>query len=227
MVRLYDVVEVDGATALVLELIEGRSLAQLARGRRLPWEQARVLCAPVATALAYAHGRGVVHRDLTPSNVLVERRTGRVVVSDFGLARIARSSASAITSHLLAGTPEYWSPEQAAGGRTGAPTDVYSLGCVLFRLVAGAPPFDGEDRLAAGLRRTREDAPRLGTVAPDAPSEAEAVVAAMLRRDPAARPSAGEAATRLGAVDGEPTLAGSARPPGGQPIPSPAGSSSR
>ena len=196
VVRLYDVDEADGRTLLVMELIEGDSLEALAANRRLTWAETRAACAPVAAALAYAHTRGVVHRDLTPANVLVERSSGRVVVSDFGLARLTRAGGTATVPGLLAGTPEYWSPEQAAGRDSGPETDLYALGCMLYRLRSGRVPFEGEDRLAAGLRRLHEDAPPLRNV----PPEARELVAALLDRDPGSRPSAAEAARRLGAT---------------------------
>jgi beta-lactam-binding protein with PASTA domain len=199
VVRLYDVLEHDGQTVLVLELVDGISLDTLVAGRSLDWEETRRYGAPVAAALAHAHTRGVVHRDLTPANVLVERGTGRVVVTDFGLARLARSSRSAPVSGVLAGTPEYWAPEQAAGRRTGPATDLYALGCILFRLLSGRMPFEGEDRLATGLRRAYEAAPSLAGPTPDAPPEAVALVDRLLAREPEERGDAIAAATALGA----------------------------
>jgi eukaryotic-like serine/threonine-protein kinase len=184
---------------LVLELVHGDGLHRIASGRTLGWDEARRYCAPVAAGLAHAHARGVVHRDLTPSNVLVENGTGRVVVTDFGLARLVRSSTSAPVSGVLAGTPEYWAPEQAAGEPTGPETDLYALGCILFQLLAGRLPFQGEDRLATGLRRAHEPAPPLASVVPDAPPEAAALVDRLLARDPAARGTATDAAVALGA----------------------------
>jgi serine/threonine-protein kinase len=198
VVRLYDVLEDRGQTVLVLELVEGDGLHRIASGRRLGWEEVRRYCAPVAAGLAHAHARGVVHRDLAPSNVLVERGTGRVVVTDFGLARLVRSTTSLPVSGVLAGTPEYWAPEQAAGEPTGPATDLYALGCILFQLVTGRLPFEGEDRLATGLRRAHEPAPPLASVAADVPTEAAALVDRLLARDPAARGTAAEAAVALG-----------------------------
>ena len=196
IVRLYDVTEDHGRTLLVLELVEGRTLAELLAGRTLGWEDARRVAAPIAAALTYAHGRGVVHRDLTPANILVEQESGRVVVSDFGLARLAQAG-SAPVSGVLAGTPEYWSPEQAAGRETGPPSDLYSLGCLLHRLLAGVPPFSGGDRLAAGLRRVHENAAPLASVVPAAPADARRLVDSLLVRDPAERPTAAEIAPWL------------------------------
>ena len=199
VVRLYDVLEDRGQTVLVLELVEGDGLHAVVGGRTLGWEEARRLCAPVAAALAHAHARGVVHRDLTPSNVLVERGTGRVVVTDFGLARLVRGTTTAPVSGVLAGTPEYWAPEQASGAETGPATDLYSLGCILFQLLSGRLPFEGEDRLATGLRRAHEPAPSLATVAPQAPSEAVRIVDVLLARQPAVRGDAAATAVALGA----------------------------
>jgi eukaryotic-like serine/threonine-protein kinase len=198
VVRLYDVARHEGNAVLVMELVEGESFAALVRGgRRLPWATAAALCRPVAEALAHAHARGIVHRDLTAANVLVESASGRVVVSDFGLARLLRASPGTPGSTLIAGTPEYWSPEQAAGRTPDAATDVYALGCLLFRLVTGRLPFEGDDRLAAGLRRVHEDAPRVATHAQELPAGACALVDSMLARAPDRRPTAVEVARRL------------------------------
>ena len=199
VIRLYDVLEDKKQTVLVLELVHGRGLHEIAAGRALGWDEARRYCAPVAAGLAHAHARGVVHRDLTPSNVLVENGTGRVVVTDFGLARLVRSSTTAPVSGVLAGTPEYWAPEQAAGEATGPATDLYALGCILFQLLSGRLPFQGEDRLATGLRRAHEPAPPLASLAPDAPPAAAALVDRLLARDPGARGTATEVAVELGA----------------------------
>jgi len=215
VVRLYDVLEDRGQTVLVLELVAGDGLHAIAAGRVLDWSEARRLCAPVAAALAHAHARGVVHRDLTPSNVLVERSSGRVVVTDFGLARLVRGATTAPVSGVLAGTPEYWAPEQAAGLETGPATDLYALGCLLFQLLSGRLPFEGEDRLATGLRRAHEAAPSLAGVAPGAPPAAIVLVDRLLDPDPSRRGDAVGAATALGAdlsaLPGVPDAATSAR----------------
>jgi eukaryotic-like serine/threonine-protein kinase len=215
VVRLYDVLENDGQTVLVMEVVDGVSLDTLIAGRVLDWDETRRYGAPVAAALAHAHTRGVVHRDLTPANVLVERGTGRVVVTDFGLARLARSSRSAPVSGVLAGTPEYWAPEQAAGRATGPATDLYALGCILFRMLSGRMPFEGEDRLATGLRRAYEAAPSLAGTAPGAPPAALTLVDRLLARDPERRGDTTAAATALGAdpasLPGTPSAADGAR----------------
>ena len=199
IVRIYDYVSGDEQSFLVMEYIAGENLAQATRSR-LPVDpdEAAAYLQPVAQALAYAHTRGVVHRDLTPTNILIERGSGRVVTTDFGLARVARAAGSLTATGVLLGTPEYWSPELAVGRDSGPETDLYALGCILFLLVSGRLPFDGEDRLAVGLRRAHEDAPSLGACASGAPHELVALVDSLLARDPERRPDAIAAAATLG-----------------------------
>ncbi len=220
VVRLYDA-QHDGARSfIVMELVEGTNLSAVIAARgRLSWHEARTLLRPVAEALAFAHDRGVVHRDLSPANVLVERSTRRVVVTDFGLARLARAGLRSTTG-VLAGTPEYWSPEQARGATTGPAADVYALGCILFRALSGQLPFTGEDRLATGLRRVHEDAPALSTINQDVPREGCALVDAMLARDGSRRPSATAVARALGAALQPAALQPAASPHGSAPGPS-------
>jgi serine/threonine-protein kinase len=199
VVRLYDAKGDGKRSYIVMELVEGTSLSALIGSGRLTWDETRAYLRPVAEALAYAHRRDVVHRDLSPANVLVDGDSGRVVVTDFGLARLA-SGGRHSTLGLLVGTPEYWAPEQARGDATTAAADVYALGCILFNALSGRLPFEGEDRLASGLRRAHEDPPPLRDVAPDAPEEACVLVDAMLARDPVGRPSAADVARALGSA---------------------------
>jgi serine/threonine-protein kinase len=198
IVRLYDYGENGETPFLVMEYVDGASLGDVARGRGWTWGEVSELARPIASALAYAHARGIVHRDLTPGNILIERSTGRVVVSDFGLARIARSATSVVTRGMLLGTPEYWSPEQARGVESQTASDLYALGCLLFWLLVGRTPFEGDDRLAVGLRRAHEAAPAVSTSVPGASSDAAETIDALLAVDPADRPTAAELLDRLG-----------------------------
>jgi beta-lactam-binding protein with PASTA domain/predicted Ser/Thr protein kinase len=199
IVRVYDYVEAGEDAFLVMEFVEGSNLAR-ATFERLPlhWSEAASYVQPVCEALAYAHAKGVIHRDLTPANILVERETGRVVTTDFGLARIARSAGSVTTAGMLVGTPEYWSPEQATGRDSDGAADMYALGCIVYLLLSGRLPFEGDDRLAVGLRRAHEDPPSLRDRVPQAPEAALALVDRLLSRDPARRPDARTAAVALG-----------------------------
>ena len=122
-----------------------------------------------------------------------------MVTTDFGLARVARSGGSLTTVGMLVGTPEYWSPEQALGRETGTATDLYALGCILYLLIGGRLPFEGDDRLAVGLRRAHEQAPSLMTPAPEVPAAAD-LVDSLLSTEPGGRPDAATTAALLSAL---------------------------
>ena len=152
IVRVYDFATSGEQSFLVMEYVAGTNLARATR-ERLPLSpaEAAAYARPVAEALAYAHAQGVVHRDLTPSNILVELASGRVVTTDFGLARAARSTGSLTATGVLLGTPEFWSPEQALGRESGTAADMYALGCILYLLLSAHLPFEGDDRLGVGV----------------------------------------------------------------------------
>ncbi|MCO5166360.1 MAG: protein kinase [Planctomycetes bacterium] len=188
IVRLLELGREPGGRPFVaLELVEGESLAALLkRGPLEPLEAAR-LFEPLARALAHAHARGVVHRDLKPDNVLIDRE-GRAKLSDFGLARRTDAGASRLTATgTLLGTPAYMAPEQAAGGPVDARADVWGLGATLYAAVTGAPPFRATSLLDS-VRAVLEDE----VVSPDArgvalPPDLRRVIMTCLARDPAER----------------------------------------
>lgn len=191
IVRVYDYGESGDDAYLVMDFINGESLGAAVSGSLpVPWERARSYAIPVCQALAYAHAQGVIHRDLTPANILLDSAGGRVVVTDFGLARMARGGSTITSASVLIGTPEFWSPEQATGANTDASTDMYALGCILFMLLSGRLPFDGEDRLAVGLQRAHHDAPSLALLQLGLPEIATQTVDQLLQRDAAKRPTA-------------------------------------
>ena len=186
----------------VMPFVDGESLrARLQREHPLPIEDAVKIAHDVATALSYAHRRGVVHRDIKPENILL---TGdEAVVADFGIARAIDRAAETevITSAGLAvGTPAYMSPEQGAGHQeVDGRSDIYSLGCVLYEMLGGEPPFSGPSPNAIVARHRVDSVPPLRTIRPSIPLGLEAVVLRSLEKVPADRfKTAEHLATALG-----------------------------
>jgi serine/threonine protein kinase len=144
IVPIYDYSEFEGQPYLVMKFIEGETLkARLARGP-LSAEEAVKVVGAVGAALSYAHSKGILHRDIKPSNVLLAP-DGGIYLADFGLARIAQSGESTLSSDMLLGTPHYISPEQAQGIKNlDAGTDIYSLGVVMYELAVGRVPFNAD-----------------------------------------------------------------------------------
>ena len=186
----------DGACFLVEEFIHGQSLAQLLRGRGspgqgpLPFRQAVELLIEVAQALHYAHQHGIIHRDLKPDNIMVDAQ-GKPHIMDFGLAKRDLGGAEELPLTLegqVLGTPAYMSPEQARGDshRVGAPSDVYSLGVILYELLTGERPFRGNRRML--LLQVLEDDPRPPRKLNDkVPRDLETICLKALARSPARR----------------------------------------
>src|SRR3989454_1883724 len=186
---LHDSGEGDGFLYYVMPYVEGESLRErLTREKQLPLEDAVRIAGEVATALSYAHSRGVVHRDIKPENILLEG--GQAVVSDFGIARaITVAGGERLTqTGMTVGTPGYMSPEQAAGEReVDGRSDVYSLACVLYEMLAGNPPFLGASARAILARQSLDPVPRLRTVRETVPEEFERAVVKALAKAPADR----------------------------------------
>jgi serine/threonine-protein kinase len=182
VVQIYDIGDAEEGPYYVAELVEGESLADRLDGEPLPPEQARAIAAQLCRALASAHREGVVHCDIKPANVLLAA-DGGVKVGDFGVARLAEGS-SQLPSPTVAGTPRYMAPEQARGRPPTAATDVYSVGVVLYEMLAGAPPFRDGSPVELGLRHLEDPPPPLPTTVPPELCE---VVARALAKDPADR----------------------------------------
>jgi serine/threonine-protein kinase len=192
---LYDSGQLHGTAAgggllfYVMPYVRGGSLRdRLARERQLPVEEAVTLVRQVAQALHHAHAHGLVHRDIKPENILLHE--GEAMVTDFGIALAATTASSERLTEtgLLIGTPDYMSPEQATGERTlDARSDVYSLGCVLYELLAGEPPHTGPSARSLIARRLTEGAPRVRRIRPAVPAAFDEAIARALAVDPAER----------------------------------------
>jgi eukaryotic-like serine/threonine-protein kinase len=186
IVAVHDVGIHGGSPFMVMELVRGRTLARvlLEEGRMTP-DRAVSVGRDVADALSAAHAAGVIHRDVKPGNVMVTAE-GTVKVLDFGIARVAQWTPLTET-RTMHGTAEYMSPEQIRGDPVDERSDVYSLGVVLFELVAGRPPFGGDSPLAIAFRHMEEPPPALRAVRPDAPAALEAILERCLAKEPGHR----------------------------------------
>ena len=186
---LYDSGEASGLLYYVMPRIEGESLRErMERRPALSIDESVRLIGEIAEALAYAHGRDVVHRDIKPENIMLEE--GHALVTDFGIARAVMSAGDArlTSTGVRVGTPLYMSPEQAASdGNVDARTDVYSLACVLFEMIAGRPPFTGLSADAVLIQRFTQPPPRLATLRGDVPTALDNAVYRAMARDPAER----------------------------------------
>jgi serine/threonine-protein kinase len=187
IVTVIDRGDDDGRQYIVFEHVEGENLKELVqRTGRLPVRRALELALPVADGLAFAHGQGLVHRDVKPQNVLLSRE-GDVKVTDFGIARSLHVEHGVTQTGTVLGTGEYLAPEQASGKPVSPATDVYSLGVVLWELLAGDVPFAGENFVAVALRHVNEAPPSLLDVRPDVSPRLAAAVDRALAKDPRRR----------------------------------------
>jgi serine/threonine-protein kinase len=192
IVSTYDTGEDDGIAYIVMELIHGDTLRQLIdRDGALPVTRATDIAYQVADALAVAHARGLVHRDVKPGNVLVQP-DGRVKVTDFGIAKAADSGGDELTrTGMVVGTARYLAPEQVDGREIDERVDVYSLGLVLYEMLCGRAPFEADTDIATAVARLTAPPPPITHECPSAPVGLEHVIDRALARDPAERwPSA-------------------------------------
>ena len=205
ILHLYDsgVLGPEGELAglfFVMPYVRGESLRQrLDREGRLPVATAVSLACDVAEALAYAHGQGVVHRDIRPENILLD--AGHALVADFGIAGVLESAGGdrLSASGIILGHAGYISPEQAGGAREiDGRSDIYSLGCVLYEMLGGEPPFTGASRTAVLARQTAGQVPPLRTICPEVPPPVERAILRALARQPEERfPTADEFGSAL------------------------------
>jgi len=178
---LYDSGEADGLVYYVMPYVEGPSLRQrLASGPRLPVGEALRIARQVVGALDYAHRRGLVHRDIKPENIMLYEDAA--LVTDFGIALAVRSAraGSPAEDGIVVGTPLYMSPEQAMGDPVDFRSDLYSAGCVLYEMLAGAPPYDGETPMEITAQKLVDPVPPVRTARPEVPTAIEAALARAL-----------------------------------------------
>ena len=186
IVPIYDVGERKGIAYFVMALVSGGNLAALlAREPRQPIDEVRRLLCEIADALAYAHVRGVIHRDVKPDNVLIDADSGRAIVTDFGIARaIEAGTRLTITGNAL-GTPQYMSPEQAVGEReVDGRSDIYSLGVVAYQMLTGRLPFTGGNTMALLLKHVNERPLPIVELRPDAPKPLRDAIERALMKAP-------------------------------------------
>ena len=209
---------VDGRTPfIVMELVAGRTLRQvLDQAGMLPAAEAVRIAAAVCEALEVAHAAGLVHRDITPANIVLAG--GEVKVLDFGIAR-AEGGTGVTGTAVVLGTAAYLSPEQASGRPAGPQADLYSLGCVLFEMLTGAPPFSADSAVGLAYRHVHDDPGPPSARRPGLPARLDQITARLLAKDPAGRP-ASAAAARAGLLAAlAPDATAVLTPLTGEPVP--------
>src|SRR5215203_5782160 len=192
IVPVHAVEERDRVLCFVMGFVDGETLtARISRtGPMTPTESVRLL-QECAWALSYAHGRGVVHRDVKPDNILIDRGSGRALITDFGISRTQEASGLTMVGEIV-GTPQYMSPEQASGDALDGRSDLYSLGVVAFFALTGRLPFDSSSAHGYLTAHITRPAPPLGSVRPDIPQALASAVDRLLAKNPDERFQTGE-----------------------------------
>ena len=205
VVAVYDAGEDDERPYLVMELVEGTTVEhELERAGRLEPPRAVAIATDIASGLASAHEQGIVHRDVKPSNVFLTPLDA-AKIGDFGIARLERPDATLTLTGQTFGSPPYVAPEQATGGKVDARADLYSLGCVLFQMLVGRPPFSGDDAVSLVYQHVHTTPPRVDSLHPEVPVALGDLVAGLMAKDPDDRPDSAEEVQR--ALESVPTEA--------------------
>ena len=226
IVGVHDFGEDDGQYFMVMEYVEGPTLRDVIRGDGpMGPERATEIAAAIAAALAAAHAKGIIHRDVKPANVLIASSTGTVKVADFGIARAADGAQDGLTMPgAVMGTATYLSPEQAQGIAVDARSDIYSLGMVLYEMLAGKAPFKGDSPVAVAYKQLHEVPPPPSALNSAVSPALDALVARTLSKDPDQRPSsATEFRAELLALAEDPVPATAAAVPDATLVDAPAG----
>jgi beta-lactam-binding protein with PASTA domain/predicted Ser/Thr protein kinase len=187
IVSVFDTGSDDGVHYIVMEYVEGRTLAEfLAGGGRILPDRAIDIAMDVCQALEAAHARGVIHRDIKPGNIMLNPR-GEVKVTDFGIARVTTTADTVAQTAAILGTASYLSPEQAQGQPVDARSDLYSLGCVVYEMVTGRPPFLGDSPVAVASKQVLEQPVPPSKLNSDVTPDLDAVILRALAKNPANR----------------------------------------
>src|SRR6266511_2139955 len=187
LVSVFDTGSDDGVHFIVMELVEGRTLAEfLTGGGRIMPERAIDIAMDVCRALEAAHAQGVIHRDIKPGNIMLNQR-GDVKVADFGIARMTTTADTIAQTAAVLGTASYLSPEQAQGQPVDGRSDIYSLGCVLYEMVTGRPPFLGDSPVTVASKHVLEQPASPSKVNRDVSSDLDSVILRALSKNPANR----------------------------------------
>ena len=183
IIQVYDFGEDKGFIYIVMAHVTGGTLQDRLGGRRLPLDETLELIGPVGEALEYAHGEGVIHRDVKPANVLLDD-SGKPILSDFGLARMLAGSAALTRANATVGTPEYMAPEQALGKSADQRSDLYALGIIIYQMLLGEVPFRGETPPETLLAHVHRPVPLPSSVDPDIDPLLEANLVRALAKNP-------------------------------------------
>ena len=183
--RIHELSRSNGVPYISMEFVEGESLlARLRRTGALPWHDTLKLAQQVCAGLREAHTQGIVHTDIKPANIMMDR-SGSVKIMDFGIAQPLQGAGHGTST--LRGTPAYMAPEQVELKRLDARTDIYALGLLLYEMATGAPPFEGENPMAVAAKQLQQIPERPRERAPELPFDAEAVILKCLEKEPAKR----------------------------------------
>ncbi len=222
IVTIFDAGEEHDLAYIAMEFLKGKDLADHCKGDHLLSVPIVVsIVARVAEALAYAHKQNVVHRDIKPANIMYEEQSDTVKVTDFGIARITDSSKT--KTGLVLGTPSFMSPEQLAGKKVDGRSDLYSLGVMLFQMLAGVLPFRGDSMSELMYKIANEEAPDVRIIRPELPQSLADVVALSLSKRPETRYQTGDQfavdlRSVLSQMSGSATIASMATSAGGKPV---------
>lgn len=199
IVKVYDVSVTDKLQYIVMEYVDGITLKEYLkqRGGALTWKEVVHFATQVLSALQHAHSKGIIHRDVKPQNIML-LADGSIKMMDFGIARFSRAQSQTVSDKAI-GSVHYISPEQAKGDRTDARTDIYSVGVMLYEMLSGQLPFDGNGAVTIAIMQIADKAKPLNEIAPNVPEGLRQITEKAMEKDPAARYQSAQ--EMLGAID--------------------------